>query len=356
MAARMVGGMGGVPMGRAFGIPIRFHWSWLLLFGLVSWSLAGYFGLALRGAGTLGRRVALAPVIPGLGPAEGLLVLGVVTAALFGVSLLAHELAHSLVARRNGIRVRGITLFFFGGVAEIASLPRTPGAEFRVAVVGPLTSLALAALFWVVSTQLGQLGLSRTLTLPAGWLAQTNLMLALFNLLPGFPLDGGRVFRSIIWRISGNARTSTRIAARVGRLVGFGFVGWGLLGMTGLFGFGGGGAGGFGSGLWQIFVGLFLQNAARSQAQESELEHAFDGLTVGHALGPEPAPPGRPLMVPVDTDLMEALRLMEEHGVGQVLVMADGPAGGREVGVLTREKALGYLRLRRELDRQHGHA
>src|SRR5436190_1183349 len=148
----MAAGWSGFPVGRVFGLPIRFHWSWLVLFALVTWSLAGLFGMALGSAGgVVGRRfgrvvVPPPPVIPGLGRLEGLLVLGAVTAALFCVSLLAHELAHSLVARRLGIRVRGITLFFFGGVAEIASVPKTPGAEFWMAIVGPLMSLTLAGL------------------------------------------------------------------------------------------------------------------------------------------------------------------------------------------------------------------
>jgi Zn-dependent protease len=266
--------MSGLPVGRVFGIPIRFHWSWLLLFGIISWSLASYFGFAL--SGPFGRRFTPPPVIPGMGRTEGLLLLGAGTTVLFGMSLLAHELAHSLVARANGIRVRGITLFFFGGVAEITSQPRTAGAEFRIAVVGPLMSLALAGLFWVLSVWPD---LPRTVTIPGAWLAQTNLMLAAFNLLPGFPLDGGRVFRSAIWQWSGNARRATQIAAGVGRLVGFGFIGYGLYSML---------QGEVAGGLWQIFIGTFLQNAAGNQAALSNAEHALHGLTVGQALGGSP--------------------------------------------------------------------
>ena len=327
--------MSGVPVGRVFGIPIRLHWSWLLLFLLISWSLAGYFGISLGGLGTRGRfgRGPLPPpVIPGLGRFEGLLVLGVLTAVLFCVSLLAHELAHSLVARRHGIRVRGITLFFFGGVAEITSHPRTPGTEFHVAIVGPLMSLGLAAGFWLLSLAPG---LPNTLSVPSNWLATTNLALAGFNLLPGFPLDGGRVFRSIIWRLSGSPRRATQVAAGAGQLVGYGFMAWGLVSVF---------TGGVANGLWQLFIGTMLQGAARSQAAHSDFAHALDGLTVRHALGPEPIPMRRSVTVSPETDLSDALRQMEEAGAAQLLVEEEG----RVVGVLTRERVAGYLRLRRE--------
>ena len=327
--------MSGVPVGRVFGIPIRLHWSWLLLFLLISWSLAGYFGISLGGLGMRGRfgRGPLPPpVIPGLGRFEGLLVLGVLTAALFCVSLLAHELAHSVVARRHGIRVRGITLFFFGGVAEITSLPKTPGSEFRVAIVGPLMSLALAGGFWLLSLAPG---LPRTLSVPSGWLASTNLALAAFNLLPGFPLDGGRVFRSLIWQLSGSPRRATKVAAGAGQLVGYGFMAWGLFSVF---------TGGVANGLWQLFIGTMLQGAARSQAAHADFAHALEGLTVGQALGPDPMPVRRSVTVAPGTELTEALRLMEESGAHQVLVEEEG----RVIGVLTRERVAGYLRLRRE--------
>ena len=325
--------MSGVPVGRAFGIPIRFHWSWLLLFALISWSLAGTFGMSLGGVAgrRFGRPVLAPPVIPGLGRFEGLLLLGVITAALFCISLLAHELAHSLVARRHGIRVRGITLFFFGGVAEIASLPKTPGAEFRVAIVGPLMSLALAGLFWVVAAVPA---LPRALTEPSTWLAQTNLALSAFNLLPGYPLDGGRVFRSAVWQLSGSPRRATHVAAGAGRLVGYAFMAWGVYSIF---------TGGLAGGLWQLFIGTILQHAARSQAVHADFEHALEGVTVGQVLGPEPLPESRTVRVTPQTELMEALRVMEESGTGQVLVEEDG----RPVGVLTRERVAGYLRLRR---------
>lgn len=345
-------------VGRLFGIPIRFHWSWLPLFALITWSLAGLFGFELAGplsgAGRMGRR-ALPPVIPGLGRTEGLLVLGAVTAALFGLSLLLHELAHSLMARRDGIRVRGITLFFFGGVAEITSQPRTPGAEFRIAAVGPLMSLALAGVFWALSEQPG---LPRAVAVPGEWLARTNLALALFNVLPGFPLDGGRIFRSALWRFWGSLHRATRVASGTGQLVGYAFVAWGALALFGLFGPSDLG------GLWQIFVGMFLQGAARSQGVQSLQEAALHGSTVRQALGMGDDLRYAP-RVAASAGLWEALQLMEETGAAQVLVVerdgldgSGGPVGfggfgglgvpgERVVGVLTRERLVAYLRMRR---------
>ena len=190
----------GFSLGQILGIPVRFHWSWLLVLGLVALSLSfGYFPLFRR---------ALAP--------SSYLILGAVTAALFCASLLAHELAHALVARRERIAVRGITLFAFGGVAELADQPRTPGAELRMAAAGPLASLGLA---WLFST-LADLAGSPYFALPFAWLAGTNLALGLFNLLPGFPLDGGRVLRAALWghdgeSAPGDAHRRRRRAARL---------------------------------------------------------------------------------------------------------------------------------------------
>ena len=341
MAARVALGPSGsgLPVGRVFGIPIRFHWSWLLLFALISFSLAGTFAASLGGISgrRFGRPVLAPPVIPGMGRFEGLLLLGAATAALFCVSLLAHELAHSLVARRFGIRVRGITLFFFGGVAEIATLPKTPGAEFWMAIVGPLMSVTLAGLFWIVS-QSDEL--PRTWTVPAEWLARTNLALTLFNLLPGFPLDGGRVFRSLVWRISGSARRATQVAAGTGQMVGYGFMAWGLVSIF---------TGGLAGGLWQLFIGTILQGAARQQAAQANYAHEMDvapgpigprGATVGHALDAYAGPLVPQVRVTPETDLTEALRRMDAVGASQAVVELDG----RVVGVLTRDRVAAFLR------------
>jgi Zn-dependent protease len=227
---------GGFSLGQILGIPVRIHWSWLLVLGLVALSLTfGYFPLFRR---------ALAP--------SSYLILGAVTAALFCASLLAHELAHALVARRERIAVRGITLFAFGGVAELAEQPRTPGAELRMAAAGPLASLGLAWTFNV----LGDLAGSPYIALPFAWLAGTNLALGLFNLLPGFPLDGGRVLRAALWGLLGSLRRATRIAAGAGQLVSWGFV---LIGLVMVL------TGSVFNGLWLVLIASFLRAAAAAE-------------------------------------------------------------------------------------------
>jgi Zn-dependent protease len=227
---------GGLSLGQILGIPVRIHWSWLLVLGLVALSLTfGYFPLF--------RRV-LAP--------SSYLFLGALTAALFCASLLAHELAHAVVARRERIAVRGITLFAFGGVAELTEQPRTPGAELRMAAAGPLASLGLS---WLFST-LGDAAGSPYVALPFAWLAGTNLALGLFNLLPGFPLDGGRVLRAALWSLTGSLRRATQIAAGAGQLVSWGFVLVGLIMVL---------TGNIFNGLWLVLIATFLRAAAAAE-------------------------------------------------------------------------------------------
>jgi Zn-dependent protease len=238
------------------------HWTWLLVLAFVAGSLSfGYFPLFRR---------AVSP--------SSYLLLGVITALLFCLSLLIHELAHAVVARREQIPVRGITLFAFGGVAELTESPRTSGAEFRMAIVGPLASLGLA---WLFSALAGA-STSPYLALPFLWLARTNLALGLFNLLPGFPLDGGRVLRAALWRWMGDQRRATRVAATAGQAVGWLFVGLGVLAIF---------RGGLFNGLWLMMIGSFIRTAAAA-------ERAFVEREIGRSEpeSPEdrPAPPVAP--------------------------------------------------------------
>jgi Zn-dependent protease len=257
---------GGLSLGRWLGIPVRMHWTWLLVLTLVAASLSfGYFPLFRR---------AVSP--------SSYLLLGVVTAGLFCLSLLAHELSHALVARRERIPVRGITLFAFGGVAELTESPRTPGAEFRMAVVGPMTSLGLAWLFGALSGAAG----SPYVALPLQWLAGTNLALGLFNLLPGFPLDGGRVFRAALWQWMGDQRRATRVAAVVGQAVGWVFVG---LGVVAVF------RGGLFNGLWMMMIGSFIRTAAAGELAYVEREAGGDRLDPAAGPPAPPAPPAPPV-------------------------------------------------------------
>lgn len=362
--------------GRILGIPVGVHSSWFLVAALVTWSLAsGYFPQEY----------------PGWATATYWLV-GVVTAVLFFGSVLIHELGHSVVALREGVPVRAITLFIFGGVAQIEREPPTAIAEFRIAIAGPITSLVLAGMF-------GVLGLAaRTNPVPAApavYLARINLMLAFFNLIPGFPLDGGRVLRAALWQYGGNFREATRQATIVGRGVAFLFI----LGGVGQMFFGN-----FLNGLWIAFIGWFLNNAADATNQQVAMNETLAGVTARdvmshrcptvsadlpldrlvheHILGTgqrcffvagdegllglitlhnvKALPRDRwhdvtagEIMTPVkalqwarpDEDVLALLQRMDAADVNQMPVMD----GRRLVGMLSREHLLRYIRLRTEL-------
>ena len=187
-----------IPLGRILGIPIGLDYSWFVIFALLTWMLAdSYYPAEFKNW-----------------PPLLYWFMGAVTAVMLFVSVLLHELGHSVVALRYKISVRSITLFLFGGVAQIGAEPPSAIAEFLIASAGPLVSLVLAVLFYAVQPLVG--GIEPLLGL-AKYLAYINLALVLFNLIPGYPLDGGRVFRAIVWAITGNMRRATLIAANVGR-------------------------------------------------------------------------------------------------------------------------------------------
>jgi Zn-dependent protease/CBS domain-containing protein len=250
---------GRLKIGTIWGIPIGLHYSWFLVFALVSWSLAGgYFRAEYPGWTTL-----------------AYWVLGVVTSLLFFGSVLIHELGHSWVALRNAIPIRSITLFIFGGIGRIGREPTSPGVEFRIAIAGPLTSLGLAGLFWATWLTFRDVAL---IAASAIWLARINLMLGLFNLIPGFPLDGGRVFRALLWQWTGSFHRATQMASFSGQLVAFGFIGVGILGVV---------RGNVLGGMWMVFIGWFLQNAASASLAEASLSELLRGVTVAQAMTPE---------------------------------------------------------------------
>ena len=365
-----------VKLGRIAGIPVGLHISWFLIFGLVTWSLAvGYFPTEYPSLSTAA--------------AWGL---GAVTSLLFFGSVLAHEISHSLVAVRNQIPVRGITLFIFGGVAQIEREPRDAGAEFRIAVAGPLTSLLLGLGFGVI-WWIGQS--NPYLAAPSVWLMRINLILAAFNMIPGFPLDGGRVLRAIIWRITGSFQSATNVATITGQITAMGFIGIGLFIML---------SGNLFNGLWMVFIGWFLQNAAASSYAQATLQQSLRGVTVSQVMtrdcplvpaqmslaqlvdeqiltggrrcffvADEEDPHGmltladvtrvpkkdwdqttlakvmksweHTVQVQPDTALLEALQRMDDANINQVPVVHEG----KMVGMLSREQLLHYIRTRAEL-------
>lgn len=264
----------GLRIGRLFGIDIHIDGSWIFIFLLVTWSLAtGLFPLwHPEWTKTMNWTVA------------------VIASLLFFVSILLHELSHSLVAKARGLPVRRITLFLFGGVSNLEREPATPNTEFLMAAVGPLTSILLGMIFTALGTMgvvgpdaifsnpqqaISQLGPVSTLLL---WLGPVNIFLGLFNLIPGFPLDGGRILRSILWKMSGNLQKATSWAAGVGRMFGLLFI---IVGVAMVFGvrlpvFGAG----LVSGLWLVFIGWFLNYAARTTYQQTVIRDLLEDVPV----------------------------------------------------------------------------
>lgn len=204
---------------------------------------------------------------------------GVVASILFLGSLLAHELAHAVVARRNGIEVSGITLWLLGGVARLRGEPRTSAADFRIAVVGPLTSLALAVVFGLATVVAAAVSGASLATAVLSYLAGINAVLAVFNLIPAAPLDGGRVLRAVVWWWRGDRTRAAVVAARAGRVFGFVLVALGLLQVVLGRGFGG---------VWLAVIGLCLVNAASAEEQQTRLNAALRGITAGDVMTPDP--------------------------------------------------------------------
>ncbi len=249
-----------IKLGSVFGIRIGLHYSWFLIALLIVLSLSAQFHAT--------------------NPAWGdgvILTLSVATAFLFFASLLLHELAHSWVATSNNLPVKEITLFALGGVSQIEKNPESATVEFWMAFVGPLTSAAIGGLCLAVAYAIGDPASDPWMAMLL-WLGYINLTLAVFNLVPGYPLDGGRVLRAIIWWKTGDADRSTQAAARVGQAVGFGFIALGVLRF-----FGGAGIGG----LWIAFIGWFLLQAAGGSYVQVGLARALNGVRVVDVMTPD---------------------------------------------------------------------
>jgi Zn-dependent protease len=365
-----------IKIGRIIGIPIELHISWFLIFGLLTWSLAtGYFPNEY-------------PSLNGI----SYWAIGLLTSILFFSSVLAHELGHSIIAIRNRVPVKRINLFIFGGVAQIEREPNSAGAEFRIAIAGPLVSLALAALFgglWLLDQAVP------LLAAPSAYLFRINIILVLFNMIPGFPLDGGRIFRALVWQITGSYYQSTKVASFIGQLIGYGFIGLGVFFMF---------TGQSMNGLWMAFIGWFLQGAASSGYRQARMQQSLGGVKVSQIMqrdfqqAPSLAPishlveeyfipTGQEAILIVDSDLEQgvvtlreiasipkrlwryttadramiplnrlsqidpnvdlfsAMRKMDSAGLKQVAVFE----GNQFIGLLSRDGILKYLRTRSAL-------
>jgi Zn-dependent protease/predicted transcriptional regulator len=381
-------------IGRIAGIEVGIHYTWLLALFIFTWLLGQGFITTYPGWQSYVYWIA------------GFLA----TFTLF-LSVLVHELAHSLVARARGLQVSSITLFILGGVSNLAEEPEKPGVEFVMAIVGPLTSLALGIIFWVM-----WFFITNTWVLPVfsvnvaadkqtlalaiiGFLAYTNIALTAFNLLPGFPLDGGRVFRSILWHTTGNLLKATNIAAIVGRIFGWGFMALGVVlaifTKVGLL-----------NGLWFVFIGWFLNSAADNSRYEATLREHLTGVLVRQVMEKDiesvrpdtsiadlvqtifiqkrkkavPVADGENLVgvitisdikglpqekwsvtpvlqvmhrdpihaVKPEDDLNTAMKLMAQYDLNQIPVLNQG----KLVGMLTRADVINYLQLSQELNIQ----
>ncbi len=252
-----------VRLGRIAGIDIGAHWSLAIVFVLISWTLADQI---------------LPQMVPGETRTAYWLV-ALFAALLFYFSLLGHEMGHALVARRLGVSVEGITLWIFGGVARLSGDAATAGAEAKIAVAGPIVSLVLAVIFAIVALGIDAIGGPALLEAGAFWLAFSNGTLLLFNLVPAFPLDGGRILRAWLWRRRGERYSATATAALLSRVFSFIMIGLGLLAFFTQRDIGG---------VWLIFIGLFLMSAARNEEAHVLMHGALAGLRVSDVMSRDP--------------------------------------------------------------------
>jgi len=366
-----------IPLGKIFGIQIGLDYSWFVIFALLTWMLAGsYYPDEFKNWSSWLYWLT-----------------GAVTTIMLFVSVLLHELGHSVIALRYKVPVRSITLFLFGGVAQLGTEPPNAVAELLIAIGGPLVSLALAVLFYAVQSVVS--GVEPLLGLTK-YLAYINMALVVFNLIPGYPLDGGRVFRAIVWATTGSMSRSTVIAANVGRFCALLLIFMGTFQML---------SGNLGGGLWIALIGLFLDNAASAQIQQVTLQGLLTGhrvtqaMSTRYAIVPEnltvqqlvdeqilgsgqrcflvnrgdktlglitlhrvkevprqkwPTTPAAEVMLPFeqlkcvdpDTELWSALQSMDRNGVNQMPVVR----AQQVVGMLSRDDAITFLRTLQELE------
>jgi Zn-dependent protease/CBS domain-containing protein len=361
------------------GFEVRIDWSWIIIAVLVAWSLsAGFFPAHFKNLTT-----------------KAYWLMGIAGAIGLFLSIVVHEFCHSVVARRYGLPMKGITLFLFGGVAEMGDEPANAKVEFRMAVVGPLSSVVIGLICYGVYLMGTHAGWPEPVSGVIGYLAVINWLLAGFNLLPAFPLDGGRVLRSILWASKGNLRWATSLASKIGSGFGFALMAFGVFQLL---------MGNFIGAIWWFLIGMFLRNAAGSSYQQVVIRKALEGEEVSRFMNKEPvtvtpaltieelvddyvykyhykmfpvvesgrlvgcittkevkdvpreewrerrvadvAPTCSPLnTIKPDADATKALTLMNQTGSGRLMVVEDGHLQG----VITLKDMLKFLTLKVEL-------
>jgi Zn-dependent protease len=268
-----------ISLGRIAGIHVGLNWSLVVVVALIAWNLAGR-------------------ILPSAAPGQASAAYwtaGIISALVFLVSLLAHELAHSIVAQRRGVRVEGITLWLFGGVSRFSSDTSAPGSSALITFVGPLTSLLLGAIFLLASAISSGAAAPTLIQATLSWLGMINIILGLFNLIPAFPLDGGRLLKALIWLRTGNRLQAARVAARIGMGFTILMIAVGLASF--LF------AGNVVGGIWWIFLGWFLLSAARAEEASGLIRQALEGIRVRNVMTPNPVEPPDNLNLSVEEAL-----------------------------------------------------
>jgi Zn-dependent protease/CBS domain-containing protein len=281
------------------GVEVGVHYSWLIIFALVTWSLSVYVFPGTQGAAALST--------------VEYWILGALTAVLMFASVLIHELAHSFMANARGLNAKSITLFIFGGVSNLAGEAKEASTEFLVAIVGPITSFVLAGVFFAIGSVVDQPHVS----LVASYLFYINLVLGIFNLIPGYPLDGGRVLRAILWTTTGSVRKATEWAANAGKIVAYLMVAYAIFLFLNESVIGG---------LWTAAIAWFLHNAASSSVQQLVFETRLKRVRVADVVQPieETAQPG-----------ITVAELIEQHVLPHNMRAVPVADNGRLVGVVT---------------------